>query len=408
MRRFGIAAILFILLSATCPLLGAGLIPLGAVFEVEPLPNPEFTLLMLRNGAAAAALPGGFVAVWQTDQVDVGLEDTIIEGRPVSPASGPGSLFPVVGGFFYPREEFVVCPGIVPLGGDLFLTAWHWSRFEGSDVAFLRKRTDGTELDSPFRIVGDSLDGVIVGCPAPAGNSKGRFAFAWAEQTREQPDRVTYRLQAFGTDGEPAGPIVPLGPPVSSALRAAAKPDLGMDRAGRTVAAWPDGSGFLLGRRFGKSGAPLGEAFRVGRGGGPAALAIKPGGGFVVAWSRAAARGWQVLLRGYDAEGRALGPTRLVARTDGFVSPILRLDRSGRTVLFWADGTNRWVGRLFSPSFEPLGGEVVVGRLAGSEQGTTPYAGIAVLGNRVFTVWSPAAGGGASQSILGRYFTIKP
>lgn len=408
MRRIKFGAILFTLVCASAPLLGAGLVPLGAVFEVEPPPDPEATLLMIRNGTAAAALPGGFVAVWQVDQVDVGLEDTVIEGRTVSPTGDLGSLFPVVGGFFYPREEFVICPGIVSLGGDLFLTAWHWSRFAGSDVAFLRQRTDGTELDSPFRILGDSLDGVRVGCPALAGNSKGGFAFAWAEEAREQPERVTYRLQAFGTDGEPAGPIVPLGPPVSSTLQAAAKPDLGIDWAGRTVAVWPDGSGSLVVRRFRENGAPRGNAFRVGRGSGAAAVAISPDGGFVVAWSRAAARGRQVLLRGFDAGGRPLGLPRVVARTDGFASPALRLDRSGRVVLFWADGTNRWVGRLFTPIFELLGGEVYVGRLAGREQGTDPYAGLAVLGNRVFTVWSPTVGGGASQPILGRYFAIEP
>lgn len=407
MRRIALAAILLGFLATTPPVRAAGLIPAGAAFEVEPPEDPDHAILNIRGGAAAAALPGGFVAVWQEDLVDLGLEDSVVAGRRVGFASDPGPRFEVADSYVFPRQQYVTCPDVAPLGGGLFVTAWHWTRFQGSDVAFRRQRSDGSALDSPFRIVGDSLDDLFVGCPALAGNPNGGFAFAWTEQDRAHPDQVTYRLQPFGGDGEPAGPVVSLGVPEVATAGAAARPAVGIDRAGRSVAAWADGLGFILGRRFGKDGAPRGEFFRIGRGGGSSALAIKAGGGFVAAWSRAAAGGRQVLLRGYDAAGRPLGLPRAVARTDEFASPTLRLDRSGRVVLFWVDGGNRFIGRLFTPGFEPLGSEVFAGFVAGEELDTRPYAGVALLGNRVFAVWADSASIG-SQAVVGRYFAIEP
>ncbi len=160
---------------------------------------------------------------------------------------------------------------------------------------------DGTVVLQKQRVdLAPQDDRSLLGCPAVARTRQGDFAVAWVID--DQPGAFTARpkvkARLFAADGSPrTGEIVlSASSPVAGIERSC--PDVGMDSQGRVVVVWTEGRSLqgsrprkLVARRLSGSGAFDGGEFQVpgddatDRSDLFPAVAVEPGGGFVVSWT---------------------------------------------------------------------------------------------------------------------------
>src|SRR5262245_58950218 len=143
---------------------------------------------------------------------------------------------------------------------------------------------------------------------------------------------------------------------------------------------------------------PLGQPIRVDAGAacreqGPD-VAGQPDGGFVTVWSQEG----RVLIRRFDAAGRAVGEELGAAPFAGpQTQPAVSADGEGRLVVAWyEDSANAVRARRFSPTGVPLGDPFTVGVQVGLEGGLD----VAVAQDGAFAVtWANL------DTLLARAFT---
>ena len=174
---------------------------------------------------------------------------------------------------------------------------------------------------------------------AAASNDSGDQIVVWIASPRLQGRR-------FGRSGAPLGPafVVQASPSKSSPESL----DVAINPAGRFVVVWyvedSGKSGSIQARSFDASGHPFGDSFVVSdsMAGARPRVAMDAAGKFVVVWTRlgTGSAGSQILARRYTATGRPLGPPFEVARQNSSLSrfnPYVAVQPGGDFAITWAD-----------------------------------------------------------------------
>ena len=341
-----------------------GLLLLGLSLQsgAQP-PNPVDQLLIGEGGSiqtapdlARLAAPGHFVVVWTN--VDPVSGESGIAARRVGIPEGP--LGP----------EFLVDPGLsastpsvaaAPDGG--FLVVWQepgTSTVTGDfDTAILARRYDaeGQPLANELLLASSTAS---VGDIEVGTGAEGDFVVAWRATPSPSEGRV-YAAR-FAADGSPHGDATVVSDPAQNAL---------------------------------------GHA-----------LAVNPGGSFVVVWNRGGAAGGTneaIEGRRFDAEGAPVGEPFVVqdeSSVDRFRDPAVATGRDGRFVVAWSnedtalDETSIRI-RQFSAEALPLIGELQVNNGDFADFYTYLEPDVAVAEDeRFLVVWrrlAPVDGGAAVQ-----------
>ena len=200
------------------------------------------------------------------------------------------------------------------------------------------------------------------------------------------------------------------------------EPAVAVDPWGNFVVVWEsfgqDGSGFgVFGRRYEKSGTPLGGEFQVntfttGNQYSPI-LATDPSGGFVVLWESFGqdGSGFGVFGRRFDKTGTPLGAEFQVNSytTINQVSPSLTMDAWGNFVVVWGsdgqDGSEYGVfGQRFDRTGNPRGSEFQVSIYTALDQFPRKTAVSSHPSGDFVVVWQSTSQGGSGSGIFGRRY----
>lgn len=143
--------------------------------------------------------------------------------------------------------------------------------------------------------------------PQLAGGGDG-FAVAWEESAEHR----SVRLQRFGGDAQPLGPVVEVGD------HGGAEPRVAALAGGGFAVFWSteqDGRALIAMRRFDRAGKPLGDTVPVVVSPGARTLALAPvDDGFALAWWNWSGLPHQISVSWLDKEGRALGRALPITR----------------------------------------------------------------------------------------------
>jgi hypothetical protein len=256
-----------------------------------------------------------------------------------------------------------------------FVVVWAsgYLTYGGSELVGFGGGVQGRRVGLHAQPLAPELDVVPVGdaltpaSPRIAGNASGRFVVTWeladANFTVNR-SQFSIRQRQFGADAKPLGPEVSL---YASAVGLSEQrlPQfpyvaVGMDPAGRSVAAWlqplplsESMNGDLHAQLFDASGKAVGGGFAVtGRqrsetapaaamdGQGNAILVYESGGG--------------IFLRRYDSQGRPLGGEVQVPSPAGASSPKVGASAGGSFVVVWSTGA-KIAGQRFDAAGRPDG-----------------------------------------------------
>ncbi|MBN9523109.1 right-handed parallel beta-helix repeat-containing protein, partial [bacterium] len=289
--------------------------------------------------------------------------------------------------------------GVAADAGGNFVVVWQGAGPHGPGVYFRRFAADGTPLDPADRPVAVGSGTVFHTGPDVAVALDGRFVVVWNQSA--SGNSVVFRR--FAADGTPLDPA-----PVqvnTTSFQTVVTPAVGVDGQGNFVVAWQTGNPFgapyyeVAARRFDAAGRPLDPAeFRVNAGTpgsqvGPA-VAVEPGGEFVVAWlsSPTPSEGGNVVARRFDAAGQPLTGDVQVNVT----GPIARHTppglavTGGGVVVAWGGrdfGTDGIRVRRFTSALAPIDAAEVV--VAG---GTGMRPDVAAAGGGFVVVWDEGGG----------------
>ena len=202
-------------------------------------------------------------------------------------------------------------------GAGLFAVAWTSDDQDGSSTGVYARLYAGRKPVTGEILVPTSVAG-IQRFPRVAIDGAGNFVVVWEGQANSAPGSVADILaRRFDRTGKPLGKAYQVNTHVLGFQTDAA---VAMRPDGRHVVVWKsfaqDGPGAgIYARRFDAQGRPLGGEIRISQSsipsfGAHSAVAIRPDGGFVVAWDRCNTSdflaGCSVLVRRYDASGRPL------------------------------------------------------------------------------------------------------
>jgi hypothetical protein len=222
--------------------------------------------------------------------------------------------------------------------------------------------------------------------------------------------------QRYGSSGAPIGQEFRINTYTTSIQGA---PAAAADAFGEFIVIWSsfdqDGSEYgVFGQRFGNSGAPVGPEFRVntytsGRQFQPA-VADDVLGSFVVVWT-SAGQDYAVFGQRYSALGAVLGPE---FRVSGYARigevPAVAADPSGNFIITWGgyDGYQGGVfGQRYATSGPSMGPEFRVNTYTTGHQ-SNPAVGADPMGKFVIA-WDSESQDGSSYGIFGqRYGQIVP
>lgn len=228
-----------------------------------------------------------------------------------------------------------------------FVVAWSSQGSTGSDTSnysIQARRFDasGAPLGSQFQV--NSYTTQSQTYPSVARDAAGNFVVVW----ESDENSGSIKGQRYDSAGTPLGGEFP----VSTAV-AAFRPAVSMNGDGSFVAAWVGstfgaGSEFarVLGQRFATDGAPVGAEFQVNtlttNNQWFPAVAVLPGGGFIVAFGSFASAGTDtdgqsVQARLYDANGTPLGAEFQVNTftPEAQTFPEVAVDAFGGFVIAW-------------------------------------------------------------------------
>jgi hypothetical protein len=194
-----------------------------------------------------------------------------------------------------------------------------------------------------------------------------------------------------------------------------------MDANGNFVTVWAsqgqDGSGWgVYAQRYNALGTPVGGPFRVntttaGDQTYPA-VAVAPGGAFVVTWSSYGqdGSGWGVYAQRYNADGTAAsGEFRVNTQTFGDQEyPAVAMDGLGNFVVTWANTQYNSYGwgiycQRYSATGAPLGGETHVNTYSANDQ-IYPAVAMDNAGDFVIT-WASYGEDGSGWGVYGQRYS---
>ncbi len=323
---------------------------------------------------ALAGAPDGHVwAVWQSHGQD-GSGGAIVARRLDCELTG-GSEILVNQQTLGEQSLPVVACG--PNGEALVVWSNQAARAVRPDLRARLLNADGSARGGEFAVPAEA--GASAQTPAAAFRADGSFAIAFgSSDAAGRPLGIL--MQRYSPDGTPLGALIDVdGAPQVSPV----EPVLAATPTGFVVAwhdASSDGDGYgVIARRLDASGRPLGEPFvvntqRAGQQAG-AALAVRPDGGFLVAWNSPDGDDTGVFAQPFDANGTpqgsefrltmaTAGPQRLA----GCVSHSrVAFGRDGRILAAWSgrgDAQNKSEIYVTMHCDQPLA-------LAGNVQGVT-------------------------------------
>jgi hypothetical protein len=288
---------------------------------------------------------------------------------------------------FTPGSQFTGSPGSVAADwAGNFVVTWASAVQDGSDYGVFVRRYDpaGVPL-GPELQVNTYTTGRQSGSVVAAAGGAGSFVVSWTSVGQDGSDRGVF-ARRFSAAGAPIGAEFQVNSYTTGGQGASAA---AMDPAGNFVIAWGgagagDSYGVFL-RRFDASGTPLGPELRVNTQTADdqtrPAVAMDPGGRFVVAWESSAfsANDFGIRAQRFDAAGTPSGPAFRVdtpeALTILYSGPSMAMDFAGNFVVVWWDynyfppmgkwglggpGATGVYGQRFSASGAPRGPEFTV------------------------------------------------
>ncbi len=212
------------------------------------------------------------------------------------------------------------------------------------------------------------------GAPAVAGDLGGssRLVVAWeTDAATENPDGIRARL--LSADGMPVGVEIDVSDGGGAARGEA---DVAFVEGGELVVAWQedgadgDGSG-IVARRFDASGMPVGVEYQVNHD--PANDQTAPavaaaGSGTVVTWADEVSPGsYRRSVRRFDASGMPVGVELEFGTADVEATPpAIAVAPGGEFLVTWESATDRIAGQLFDASGMPVGVELEIDSGAGT------------------------------------------
>jgi len=256
---------------------GASGLPLGPEFRVN-----SYTTGHQRNPRVAVSDSGGFVVVWNSEQLPGGLDDAFGQrydgsGAPVGPEFRINTAITGISWM----------PSVASDSAGNFVVVWQGDGSGGPGIWGQRFLSSGAPLGSDFRInTYTPVGGNATVAMAPAGD----FVVVWDNQTPNVGHDIFGQM--FTSAGVPVGSQFRVNTYTTGYQE---KPAVATDAAGNFVVVWDsgyqDGSQWgIFGQRFASAGTPLGAEFRVNATTGLTqwspgfGIASDADGNFVVAW----------------------------------------------------------------------------------------------------------------------------
>lgn len=377
----------------------------------QPVPvGPEFQVNVVTTGdqspnAVASDDVGGFVVIWQDDEIDALLDTRArLYANDGSPASAP---FAIAAG-----------PGAQGLGDVAsdsvgnFVAAWVAGDADGLGVFARRHDASGAPVGSAFQVNTHTTGSQAY--PAVAVADDGRFIVTWESVPQDGSGQGIY-AQRYDAMGAPDGTEFRVNTYTTGIQRS---PSVAYDSAARSVILWwgastSDDFG-VVGQRYDAAGTPLAGEFLVndattGTQSHPK-VSYDGDGRFVVAWSSPGINS-DVFARRFDANAVALTPELEVnSFTTGLqVSPVVVADASGSFMVAWSsagqDGDNYGVfARRYTRSDVPQGPEFQINTHTTGIQAAAHLA--ADLAGRFTVVWTSVGQDGDGSGVFGRRYTV--
>jgi hypothetical protein len=382
-RRIAVAAATFGLCLALAPHARAACAPPGDEFRVNTATDG-----VQQSSAVAMTNKGDFVIAWQSEVAGSGDEirarrfdacglprggeiavNTVTAGNQNAPAVAAGD------------KGFVVV----------------WQSLVASNYVIRARRFDDNGAPLGDEIPVDTRPRDLHGAPAVVMHDSGSFVVVWESSVRGS---FEIRARRFDPSGAPQGGEIAVNATTASAQRV---PAIAMDRAGNFVVAWRsniDGSFEIQAQRFDALGSAQGpelevNSVKVGDQLAPA-LAISASGELVFAWENSFDRGFEIRARRFDAAGTAKGAELPVspATANQQFAPALAMSPGGDYVVTWhglvGDGYDIRA-RAFDASGAALGDELAINTV---RAGTQRSSAVALNAERDFVVtWHSDAAG---------------
>lgn len=301
-------------------------------------------------------------------------------------------------------------PSVAVGGAGEFLVVWQSYGQDASGYGIFGRRfqDDGTPLGDEFQISAVTTRSEIH--PAVAADGSGGFVVVW-EAVAPYGLFRELRGRRLAPDGSPAGGDFPIATATTTAPQL---PAIAASPTGEFVVAWTRSEG-ILARRFDAAGNPLGGEFQVetyttGRQS-HAAVAVGTAGDFVVVWQSWGADGsaYGIAGRRFVASGEPQGGEFQVNTytADYQFEPAVAIDPGGGFVVAWAGiGDSASFLQVFARRYEatgdPVGGEFQVSRHAGAHQ-RDPAVTVHASGEFLVT-WTGALEVGSYQEVSARLY----
>jgi hypothetical protein len=301
-----------------------------------------------------------------------------------------------------------------------FVVVWRSVGQDGSVEGVFGQRYDaaGVPRGVEFRV--NTYTTSFQTNPAVAMDARGAFVVVWTGDQDGSSNGVFGRR--YDAAGTPQGSEFRVNTYTTDSQEGSA---VAMDPLGSFVVVWnslgQDGSADgLFGQRYGASGAPAGNEFRVNTYTTDEqllpAVAMDATGRFVVVWEAYAQDGDLLGVSGqrYDAAGLPVGGEFQVNTytTSDQLRPTVAMDAVGNFVVVWAsfsyDGSgHNIVGQRYDDAGIPRGGEFRVSTYTPNTQ-YRPAVAMDAVGNFV-VVWQSTAQDGSDDGIFGqRYGGLLP
>jgi hypothetical protein len=380
--------------------------PAGGEFQVN-----NYTTGYQGQAAAAMAADGNFVVVWQSFGQD-GSGEAIV-GRRFDAAGVPhGGEFQVNTYTTNNQQDPAVA-----MSRHGFVVVWTSLGQDGNDYAIVGRRYDaaGVPQGSEFQVNTYTTD--VQHQSAVAMNPQGRFVVAWTSSAGQDGSGAGVVGQRFDAAGVAQGAEFRVNTYTTGEQYA---PDLAMDAGGNFVVVWQslgqdgDADG-VFGQLYDATGTPRGGEFQINtyttNSQRSPAVAMNPGGNFVVVWRSRNQDGSYdgIVGRRYDASGAPAGgefPVNTYT-TNPQRGPAVAMDAAGSFVVVWdsvdQDGSLTGVfGQRYDATGAPRGGEFRVNSYTTDDQLSASLASDAV-GN-VVVVWKSHTQDGDSWGIVARRY----
>lgn len=264
-----------------------------------------------------------------------------------------------------------VGPSISKCRNGNFVIAWRDDRNGNNDIYTQRFLSDGTPLDTNFK-VNDDEGSSVQEFPSISLDGSGNFVITWEDYRNEWQGDIY--AQRYSSDGNPLGTNFKINDDIGNAYQNS--PSISTDYNGNFVTTWTDDRDPLdppynfdiYAQRYLSDGTPMGINFRINDDEGKAAqnyqsICVTYNGNFVITWAdgREYNSNWpefhDIFAQRYLSDGTPVGANFKVNDDDGNSwksSTSISTDNSGNFVITWT-ANNEVYAQRYSSDGIPLG-----------------------------------------------------